>query len=174
MKKIIAVVLTLVSCATVTGECITPCGILVHLPEGGPDAGWTCESASYTEQYTLATFIMDVKDPRLTDGCGPFLNGYTLTVRSSPAGWDGGTGYMVSGLTYCDLKTIELNNVPPMDGAMDHEMAHAMQNCIPRDYHPCDAGEEVGSPEGCGQHSDWAPDGISQAQVDVINHVVQP
>ncbi len=145
-----ALALATLSACNTPGICTTPCGVqLVQI-----QAGWTCPAFTELESVTLESFAAHVSDPAFQNSCYR-LQGWNVRVEAEPD-WispehvtsENPTG-RVRGLTRCELGLMQVGNRSPFQSSLPHEMAHAIQACVP------------------GDHENWADAGI----YDAINEV---
>lgn len=120
--------------------CRTTCGLelvgeVPPLTDLYPGArGWSCDEFQLAEDVTISAFerMVDTNaDPRFLNSCGA-LSGVEVQVRPmntwvDPANPDAGAD--VAGWDFCDQGFIQVNDAPPMESSLPHELAHAIQNC---------------------------------------------
>lgn len=137
--------LCLVACGPSSGipPCRTPCGATVI--GALPSQSGYCAALSEIERRTVELYSgMAAVDPRLPEVCAS-VHGWTIDVQ--PARWWLYGKAPVAGLTYCELRTMDIGNAPADEVALPHEMAHAAQAC--QAMPPVDSRDPG--------HSNWGP-----------------
>lgn len=76
------------------------------------------------EVYTIEHITCDKRFTSYSN-----LSGYTVTQHDVPDWFSKEHGYQVDGLTHCDMRMIEIGNQSLSQGALAHEIAHAIQEC---------------------------------------------
>lgn len=168
----------LVACVELPGEalCKTPCGMTLRgplptpHPDGKPElfAAWGCEVFQAIEARALDVWRQHVNrfaHPRgeaFANACRQ-LNGWSVYVDEETTFLNHQTGRVVAGVTVCSMPAMQVGNVPPTQGALVHEMAHAVGGCLS----PC-RGDEVerladGSVDEA--HCGWRESGLEAAEV---------
>lgn len=159
-------VLTATGCSEGAVLCQTSCGLKLAGPvpyrteEFRGEAWWTCEQFERAEEIALDTYavLAGPHDDRFNDGCG-LIRGYTVVVMPE-WDWKAPDGEEVSGLTYCDSKTILVNEAPPMSSSLTHEMGHAIQGCAPKGPMPARDGGTDTQYQNLLDHANWDRDGL--------------
>lgn len=129
----------------IRAECVTASGMTAVEPT--PEH-W-CETLQATEDAVLKAYLKVIPhDPRFnaTDS-RRVLSQYKIIVRPETDWTQDRTGIQVIGETVCWYRTIYVGRVPPNQGALGHEMAHAIQDCKPTP--PLDPHDP--------DHSNWGP-----------------
>ena len=151
-----------------TAICRTRCGMVLSSPVppvndfSRGQAQWTCPELQRAEDLSMTAFDRNVIDPRFAKGqaCAS-LYGVVLTVMPAPD-WTF-QGEQVSGLSFCGMRSLEVNNASPLQSTLTHELAHFAQNCNARtdNYYGDDP-----------SHANWARDGIwaATSEVQAIGH----
>jgi hypothetical protein len=133
MKNLLIASLVLVACGPLPENvrCVTTCGMQFtgwtdthEMPEG-----WTCDDVQAGEDRALE-FLAPVAefDSRFENVCKA-IDGWELRAHNASS-WDFfGTDAM--GATPCPAALIEINWDLPSQGPLMHEIAHAVQGCIP-------------------------------------------
>ncbi len=122
-------------------SCVSECGMQLD----APDEQW-CQEMKELEGRAVKV-LPRLFDDRFQLACSR-LSGYTINVLAEPNFRRDIDGLLVSGLTNCISKVIYLGKWQPAEGALAHEMVHAIQGCMPRP--PFD--------EKDFDHSNWNPE----------------
>ncbi len=141
MRRLLAaLILLLIGCGSSNSTedggttCVTPCGVTYY----GLQGVWTCAQVRAVELVTLSAFTKYVPkyQPGFWDTCGS-LRGWSLAIQPT-ASWvspahvtEANPKGIISGVTYCDGRWMYAGNGPPHESAIPHEMAHAIQRCVP-------------------------------------------
>ena len=129
-KRSVVLVVWLSSCGQTTGKtCTTECGIVGQMEMSDQH----CDELQKTEMLTLWYLSQFTVNPtyRLNEMCDA-VDGYHVFVRPERQ-WEH-RGVQVSGTTYCGPKEIYIATTESgslRDGSLTHELAHAVQDCVP-------------------------------------------
>lgn len=125
--------------------CETDQGLLIMRPV---PVGWCDEVQGVEDRIHEAFRTLGDFDPRFKSSIER-TRGYKVFV-SAEAIWDTPTGPAI-GQTFCDTRTIRLNNNRPASNTLGHELAHAVQGCEPTQPWDLSGGVQTY------YHSNWAP-----------------
>lgn len=129
-KALTLLALHLCACAP-HPPCITKCGLQFQgTPIDGEELpGWECANIQRLEDQALDAYTRRVSphDSRFLHGCGR-LQAWRVFTMKTPS-WYDDWGRHVSGLSACYNKTISVGSLPPFQGSLMHELAHAIQGC---------------------------------------------
>lgn len=158
---IISLVVVFTSCDVPL--CRSVCGMdYVGISNGRTGVPWTCSDFQTAEDKALRLF-KGVRDHRFLseDLMCRKLKNYTImsnpqTKWLDPYGRLNANGDVIeiAGLTFCPSRTIEANSNYPHKGSLMHEMAHAIQECVPI---------QIEDPTTDVDHKNWKKDGIFDA-----------
>lgn len=129
--------------------CRTPCGMLMS---GGE---WSCQEFRRAEWVAMEEFSKTVADTRLRS-CEVLAN-YKVEVQPTASWIQESSGRRVSGETYCEERRILVGQENINESSLAHEMAHALQQCVP--LPPRDNDDYY--------HSNWGRDGIRDALLHI-------
>jgi hypothetical protein len=152
MRTVLSLILVLSGCLPprLPLRCNTECGMRLDLSYAGDETLWNCESLQAAETRAIRSLAVHARSAPGLDNPGLFcvrLSGYVVIPHDSIT-WNR-LGIDISGLTYCDIRNIEVGSSPPGQSAFTHEVAHALQGCFSGD--PSDP------------HSGWGTNGIQRA-----------
>lgn len=126
--------------------CETDNGLLVLNPV---PIGWCDEVQGVEDRIFQAFRTLGEVDERFKSSMAR-TRGWKVVVKDA-AIWDDGNGSFALGQTDCPNRTIILNNNRPASNVLGHEMAHAVQQCVPALPWDLDGGIQTY------YHSNWAP-----------------
>lgn len=127
--------------------CVTDNGLFVLKPV---PVGWCDEINAVEDRVYRALSTVGRYDERFKSS-KERTRGWSIVVVDAEVWTDQSSGVPVVGQTSCDQRTVFVTNSRPASGALGHEIAHAVQMCMPME--PWDLSGDAQA----FYHSNWGP-----------------